>query len=327
MEAKYEVPLPEDLTDEMIAFWDSIFGEGPPDLVREMFLGAEEEYSHGTLYLARQEGELAGTCFTLLSKTVPGLAGFAQVATAPHFRGRGISTRLCGWAVEDFRARGGKAFFLGTGSPEAARIYYRLGWRKLAGTNVMANIASGDSPEGFLVDYFRAPGTVKVAPAGPDVRVPMIPLMVTPHDGQVLDANIGLYSCRYCVQHSCMGLYPKYGRGLDETGGAWFAARTEDGRVVGLSSALLDGAGGCQVDAFAHRYFPEAWNELVQAACQWGRAQGASVLRALVSVEDEEKQALFEALGFGADKAGEEFDIAGRPVSSRRMRKEAGPVG
>ena len=34
-------------------------------------------------------------------------------------------------------------------------MYTRCGWRKLAGAEVMAFIVSGDSPEAFLVDFFR----------------------------------------------------------------------------------------------------------------------------------------------------------------------------
>ncbi len=317
---KCEVPIAAELVDELIPFWESIFGEGPPDIGREVFLGAEDEYSRSTLYLEQEGGKVAGTCFTMLSRTAPEVAGFAEVATDPQFRGRGIATRLCSQAVEDFRARGGQAFFLGTGNPVAARVYYRLGWRKLAGTNVMANISSGESPEGFLVDYFRQPGKAVIERAGPDVRVPMIPLIVIPHAWQVLDANVGLYSCRYCVQHSCMGLYLRYMRGLDRDRDAFFAARPGDGRVVGLASARLDGAGGCQVDGFAHLNFSSAWNELMQAACQWGIDQGASKVQAVVSVEDEEKQALFEALGLRPDGAGADFDVEGRVVGSRRMK-------
>ena len=48
-----------------------------------------------------------------------------------------------------------RRFFLGTVNPAAARVYHRLGWRKLAGAEVMANILSGESPEAFLVEYFQ----------------------------------------------------------------------------------------------------------------------------------------------------------------------------
>ena len=40
------------------------------------------------------------------------------------------------------------------------------------------NITSGDSPEAFLVDYFRGQGQTSVRPATPEARIPMIPLVL-----------------------------------------------------------------------------------------------------------------------------------------------------
>ena len=229
---------------------------------------------------------------TVHSKTVSALAGFAEVATDPAFRGRGIATDLCSQAVNDFRSAGGEAFFLGTTNPAAARVYYRLGWRKLAGATVMANITSGESPEEYLVDYFRRSGEITISAAGPDVRIPMIPLIWTPHDDQILDANAGIYSRRYEVQGSCMGLYPRYVREL-EGQGTFFAARTEDGRVVGLSSAFVESEGACRIDGFVHHNFTKAWTPLIETAQAWGKTKGATHFRARVSVEDEDKRARF----------------------------------
>ena len=175
---RYKVPLSEALIDELFPFWASVFGEVLPDIAREVFLGAEDAYNEGTLYLRRKGERLASTCFTIQSKRAPSLAGFSEVATDPLFRGRGLATELCRQAVEDFRGAGGEAFFLGTVNPAAARVYHRLGWRKLAGANVMANILSGESPEAFLVSYFAAGGAtvVEASPAGPYSNDPPGPL-------------------------------------------------------------------------------------------------------------------------------------------------------
>ena len=320
---RLDIPITQDLTDELYDFLDEIFGGPSPDLPPSVVLGEEEEHNRNILYLTRRGDRLAGTCLTTISRAVPTLAGFGEVATHPDFRRSGISTDLCGQAVDEFRSGGGEAFFLGTGNPTAARVYHRLGWRKLAGANVMANISSGDSPEAFLTDYFRAPGPSTVRPASAADRIPMIPLLHSPHDWQVLDANAGLYSTRYRVQNSCMGLYPKYATIAEEGRGAWFSAATGDGHVVGLATARLDDKGGCQVDGFTHKYHQTAWGPLIQSAIDWGANDGASSWWAAVSVEDEEKQAMFESLGFGRSGAGESFDLDGREVESVRLERAA----
>ena len=182
----------------------------------------------------------------------------------------------------------------------------------------MANIGSRDSPEAFLVDYFREPGEATVVPATPAVRVPMIPLLHAPHDWQVLDATAGMYSTRYCVQYSCMGLYRRYLAALGGGKGEWFGARIADGRIVGLATARRVGA-TCQVDGFAHSYFAAAWPDLMAAAMRRAAAWGSTECRAVVCVEDEEKRALFEGLGFRDAGAAADFVLDRRAVGAVRM--------
>ena len=284
--------------------------------------GDEIDDNRHILYQSRSKGALAGTCLLTVAKAAPTLGGLGGVATDPPFRGRGISTALCGQSVEEFRKDGGKALFLGTHNPAAGRVYYRLGWRRLAGSNVMANISSGDLPESFLTDYFRPSASATVGPATPADRLPMVPLLLSPHDWQVMDANAAIFSTRHRLQPSCMGLYPKYMEAVGGPNGTWFSARTGDGRVVGLGTARLDGNGGCQVDGFTHKYHPESWESLIRAAMQWGAdARGASKCWAEVSAEDEEKQALFESMGFSRAGSGNGFDLDGRTVGSMRLEQ------
>ena len=315
---KFEVPLPQDLTRELLEFWAEIFG-GYSDLTPGSVSGEEIEHNRHLLYLTRSGDRLAGTCLLTMAKAAPGLAGLSGVATGTAFRRSGIASDLCSRSVDEFRRGAGQAIFLGTGNTAAARVYYRLGWRKLAGTNVMANILSGGSPESFLTSYFQSPAPITIRPASPSDRIPIIPLIVSPHDWQVLDANVGIYSPRSCVQHSCIGLFRKYVKITEGGRGTWFSVWTTNGRVVGLSTARLDGDGGCQVDGFTHRHHASAWEELIQAAMDWGVAAGASRCWVVASLEDEEKQGLFESLGYRGAGLGSEFSLDGRAVASVRM--------
>ena len=246
------------------------------------------------------------------------------MATRPDYRGRGIATRLCEQAVEEFVAQGGEAVFLGTGNPDAARIYHRLGWRRIAGTNVWARVTTGDSPEEYLADYFRAPGQVNIVPGDASLRVPMIPLLVTPHDWQVLDGNlpVPMLSTRYAVQSSCMGLCRKYYDLVKRDDTAWFAAKTSDERLVGISTAWVDDANVCAVDGFIHARYSDSLDALIGAAIEWGRSQDASRIRTRLSVEDEDKQAAFESLGFRKGNAYGTFTLDDREVAALTMTLE-----
>ena len=315
---RLEAPLEPGLVDELFAFWEPIFG-GPIDVTPETLLGSEGTQSRIMVYTRRLGSRLAGACLVASSRTLPTLGGLGEVATSPEARRTGIATELTRQARDDFVDRGGQALFLGTVNYAAARIYFRLGWRKLAGVNLMVNVLDGRSPEEFLVDYFRGVGPVEVREPSPADRAPMIPLLVSPHDWQALDFNTGMMSTRYAVQDSCLGLYRRYVALTNGGRGAWFCASDDKGQLAGLSSALLDDEGGCRVDGFTRREKADSWNALVERAADWGANRRASLIWATVSVEDEEKLGLYESIGFKNVGAGESFDLGGRAVSTLRM--------
>ena len=318
---RMNVPLPEGLIPELTAFWEEIFETSYEDF-KPIFAGDETEDNEDILYLMRQGEDLAGTSHLTVGKAEPRLGGLGEVATPPAFRRQGIAAQLCEFALDDFRGQGGEAFFLGTGNPSAARIYYRLGWRKLAGANVMALIVSGRSPEAFLVDYFReAEGQISIIPGTAAQRIPMIPLIVCPHDWQVLDANAGMLSTRYALQSSCMGLYPKYDVLVQQQNGAWFGAGADSGHLIGLGTVRLDESGVCHVDGFTHQGRADAWKDLIRAAMDWGADRGATEWRGTLSVEDEDKRSLFESLGFEVTGEGEAFTLGEREVPSVLLKR------
>ncbi len=317
--SRREVPVAGDLRKQMNCLWHETL-QKPLTAMADELAGEELEHNRLIFYLTRQVEALAGTTSITIPVGNPEFGGLGEVATTPAFRRRGIAYRLCERARDEFRETRGKAIFLATGNPVAARVYNRLGWRRLANANVMVCVTNGASPEEFMVDYYRQPAEVIVRPASAAERVPMIPLLVTPHDAQVLDANVaGMYSTRQALQNSCMGLYPRYQRPVAGGKGAWFCARTSDARLVGMATVCLDGEGGCRVDGFAHRNFTAVWEPLIQAAAGWGADRGVKTCRALLSVEDEEKRARFEALGFREIGRGEDFDLKGRSVPSVRL--------
>ena len=312
---RLEAPLEPSLVDELFEFWEPIFG-GPIDITPDTLLGSEGAESVIAVYVRRMEGRIAGACLVATSNALPELGGLGEVATGAEARRTGIATRLSERARDDFADRGGQAIFLGTVNPGAARIYFRLGWRKLAGANLMVNVVSGDSPEEFLVDYFRGLGSVEVRGPSPADRAPMIPLLATPHDWQALDFNAGMLSTRYAVQDSCLGLYRRYMALTRDGRGAWFCASDERGQLAGLSTALMDGDGGCRVDGFIRGEKRDSWQALIGRAVDWGADRSASAIRATVSVEDDEKLALFESEGFRMVGAGGTFDLGGREVAT-----------
>ena len=329
-------PVSAGLADELAVFWEETFGTSFDETREVLGNGLEVGRNRDIVWFVRREPSedvaencgLGATCQLTISIDQPELGGLGGVATADDCRRQGLAERLCREARDLFREAGGEAVFLGTINPAAARVYNRLGWRRLAGSTVYANITGDQSPEEFLVDWFRgATGPVTVIPGTAHARIPMIPLLLTPHSEQVLDANVYLMSVRYARQNSCMGLYPRYAE-LASVGGAWFGGWSENGRLVGLSSVrplpVADGESGwtAQLDGCVHRVARAAWRDLIDAALDWAREAGAGEALVVTSVEDESKRIQFEANGFVPDGAGDEIDIDGRRVGTARLKRQ-----
>jgi hypothetical protein len=58
----------------------------------------------------------------------------------------------------------------------------------------------------------------------------------------------------------------------------------------------------------------DSWPALMEVAIGWRAENGASLLEATLSVEDEEKRVLFSSLEFVEAGKGRDFDIDGRTI-------------
>jgi len=289
-------PLAPGLTQELLGLWQSVF-EADFGWLGGVLAGDEADVNEDTVYVVRRDERVVGTCRLTVSVQDSRLGCLGEVATVPDCRGEGLAALVCEQAAADFDGRGGRGLLLGTGNPGAARVYARLGWRYLAGTRVMLRVGAEHSPEEFMVNYFREGRDlpVVVRAGGPKDRVPLVPLILTPGDWAVLDANAGLGSTRYFTQRSCEGLHPRYAA-LGE--GAWFVAAREDGALVGAGSVVVQDGEAC-VEAFAHpRYRQTLVSELYHEAMRRARASGAGFIVTRCAREDVVKRAALPGMGF-----------------------------
>ena len=310
-----EIPIGADLTQEVLAFWGRSFDVLNEDLA-DILAGREVDDNQDTLYLTRMDGRLVGTAHLTVCRADPSVGGLGEVATDPDFRGRGIAARICRTVWDDFSARDGRALFLGTANPAARSVYDRCGWQRITSSNVMVHMADDGLPGEFLERYVSGRRPVSIREGTPAERIPMILPIVTPHEWQMLDANAGIISTRYAVQKSCMGLYPRYQELPQNARGTWFAARTDDGHIVGLATARLLSPIECRVDGFVHTRVAKEWKHLMEITLEWARESGAIRIRADASRDDEEKIALFEASGLAIEGEGDGFALGDREVPS-----------
>ncbi len=321
MTLRYETlatPLREDLAGRLLSMWAGIF-EVPYDSFRPILLGDESEWNDDTHYLAWDGEEVVGSSHLTVPKADRRLGGLGEVATPAPYRGRGIATELCRQARDAFFDQGGEALFLGTENPVARRVYERLGWKQLVGSTVMGNFRTATGPEDFLKRYFTTEGPFEAVTGSPRFRIPLIPLALIPQNRFVLDANTGLGSTDHFVQRFCMSLYPRYQRITTEDRGAWFAAVSGAGLLVGLLTAVMDRRHTCWLDGFTHPSVREVWHTLIDAGIEWATRNKAVATAARVVLDDGPKKEMFEKMGFEAAGEVDAIRIGELTLPSQRL--------
>ena len=304
---KFEAPIQESLLQELIELWETIPELPTNEEWQRELLGLEPSYNRILIYIVREGGRIVAMCQFYISRRMPILSEFSYPGTRPDCRGRGIATELWGAAIDDMKAMGVDAIFLGTFDRIAFRLYRRLGFSKLPASLTFVQALNGLSAEEFLADWFRDAGPATLSSGDPGDQLPAYPLIVSQHDWQVLDANAGLMSTRYSLHRTFRGLYLKCANVGDDENGARFSATTSDGKVVGMSTARLEDDGTCAVDGFVHHRYPDSWDDLILAGIGFGGSRGVSAVHARVSREDIEKCQRFAALGFRESDSAPDF--------------------
>ena len=221
----------------MYDLWKLAFGiDVEPDITSDVLAGNEKDKNDFRVYSENVAGQIAATAIVVASLSLTELGALGEVATHPQFRNRGLATGLCRRLLEDFQDQGGEALFLGTVNPRAARIYERFGWNHIPDTKLMVNLTGEESPHEFLTNYFADLVPLEVRVADSSSRIPIIPLIISPHNWFVLDANVSIFSTRIEKQLSCLGLYNRYHYLREKSLGEWFTLVTQEGKVLGISS-------------------------------------------------------------------------------------------
>ena len=292
-------PLDPPSVREMYDLWKLAFGiDIEPDISSDVLAGNESDANDFRVYRELMTGQIAATAIVVVPLGLPELGALGEVATHPLFRNRGLATGLCRRLLEDFKDQGGEALFLGTVNPSAARIYEKLGWSHIPDTKLMVNLAGEESPNEYLANYFADLVPLGVRVGESSSRIPIIPLIISPHDWSVMDANVSIISTRIEKQISCLGLYNRYHYLREKSLGEWFTLVTQEGKVLGISSAVHVNGRRYQIDGFCHVSYADSFRDLIQAAIAWCSDHGAADITMRLSSEDEAKKSLINSLGF-----------------------------
>ena len=241
----------------VLALWGDIFGKAEAELERPQIDGSEAEWNEDVVFAAWEGDCLLGAVHTTAPRQTPGICGISGVCTSPAARGKGVGKALFAAAVDHMEKAGAEVMVLGTANPVAAKLYHSFGFAYQPGSNVMMRFRSGDWVD-FERETYATPTQVRVVPADPSMRIPLVPLVLRRSGPMVLDCNTGLFNRSVLTQLSCMGLYPKY-MDLADRGGNAFGLVDERGVLGGMASVELtpDGARADLffADSFAYGFY------------------------------------------------------------------------
>ena len=114
------------------------------------------QYIHQiNLYSIEHNGEILSSVILIFQKDNPYISGLGEVCTKIDVRGNNYASKLCKLARDDFFSiDNSECNFLGTVNPNAARIYKRLGWKKIKNSEVMFNSINFFSFENFVEHHY-----------------------------------------------------------------------------------------------------------------------------------------------------------------------------
>ncbi len=266
---RYDSPIKDNLPLELI---ERIFGKDERMLETPQLDGSEVEYNDDIVYLAKDGDTVLGMVHATIPKFLPMLAGLSGVCTTPEARGRGIGKLLFGKIVEEIDSLGVKVAVLGTGNPIAAKMYSSFGFNYLPCSGVMIRLKDGGVVDFTRELYEKPVGKITLTDGTPEMRIPIIPLVLQSSDSLILDRNIDLCLTYFFAQRCCMSLYPRYIK-LAKAGGRYFGVYDERRVLGGIASIIADSNCEYRVDFFVQKGFesviPTLFEKAREISCEF----------------------------------------------------------
>jgi GNAT superfamily N-acetyltransferase len=243
----------------------------------------------------------------MMTATYRGVGHFGHVWTEPEERRKGAASRLMDLQMEDFRQRGGRALFLGTGFDSPAyRIYAAHGFGSVEERSGYMAWYTG-SWEAFEAEYFAA-GASEIQEADWPHWPASAALFIGNFPGVVRCAPLGLFG-RISTEGALLTLIQaeEGRRAGGESPRAKALVQTESGAQVGLAIWEWDPLWPetCLVDLYCH---PRFWN------------RGSELLAALELPKAERYLAYTDP---GCQEKGRELLAAGFRATARHQRRVA----
>ena len=161
MQKKTIIPITDKKINKLYKLWleNGFEKEEKIDITKPLLRGSEKDINQINLYSTEKDQLILSTVVLIFQIDNPSISGIGEVCTELNSRGNKFAYNLCKLARDDFFSiDNSQCNFLGTINPLAAKIYKKLGWKKLTFHKLVdytCNLVLENDPMKIYVDVLN----------------------------------------------------------------------------------------------------------------------------------------------------------------------------
>tara|TARA_Y100001960_G_scaffold51087_1_gene52038 strand:+ start:17647 stop:18618 length:972 start_codon:yes stop_codon:yes gene_type:complete len=298
MQKKSIIPITDKKIDKLYKLWleNGFEKEEKIDFTKSLLRGSEKNINQINLYSIEKERQILSTVVLIFQIDNPSISGIGEVCTELNSRGNQFAYNLCMLARDEFFSiDGSQCNFLGTINPLAAKIYKKLGWKKIENSYVMYNSINYSNFDHFLEEKYIKSEKLIISEGSSYFRLSLIPFILSNKNVLYSDMNIGISS--ETISAACLSLYEMYNSLLNRKG-RWFCMHNQSNQIYGVSTIITEINKTYKIDGFSNQNYKEDFYKLVDYTCNLALENDPMKIYIDVLNDDSYKKEIFSELGF-----------------------------
>lgn len=301
MEKNYIIPIAKEKINGLYNLWfnNGFDNEDNVDVDKILLRGSEKNINQINLYSIERDSEFLSSVILIFPKDNPTISGLGEVCTRIDSRGRNYASSLCKLARDDFFSKSNaEGNFLGTVNPVAAKIYEKLGWKKITNSLVMFNSVNNISFDNFVEQNYISSEKLNISEGSPYFRLPLIPFVLSNKKFIYSDINVGILG--ELESSYCLSLYDKFDSLLKRNGN-WYCMHNLNNQIYGISTYQEEKPKIYRIDGFNNHIYKNDFHNLLDKTIKSILEKDPLKIYVDVLMDDKYKYETFSELNFFQD--------------------------
>ena len=301
MKKNYIIPIADEKINGLYDLWfnNGFDNEDNVDVDKILLGGSEKTINQINLYSIEKDSDFLSSVILIFPKDNSAVSGLGEVCTRIDSRGRNYASNLCKLARDDFFSKSNaQGNFLGTTNPIAAKIYERLGWKKITNSLVMFNSVNNISFENFVEENYISSEKLNISEGSPYFRLPLIPFVLSNKKFIYSDINVGILG--ELERSYCLSLYEKFDSLLKKNGN-WYCMHNVNNQIYGITTYQEEKPKIYRIDGFYNHFYKNDSHNLLEKTIESILEKNPLKIYVDVLLDDKNKYEIFSELNFFQD--------------------------